>query len=88
MTCINKTSSPVLIFNLPKTAVTNIPLNFYSTNSLLTPNTTFSKGNFKLVSVLKIEDAFAIYIPAFTPLPETSAKVKKYSSGVDLTTSK
>ena len=42
----------------------------------------------KLVKVLKIEDAFAIYIPALTPLPDTSAKVKKYSSGVDLTTSK
>ena len=76
------------MFNFPNTAVTNIPLNFASTNSLFTPNTTFSRGNFKFVNVLKIEDAFAIYIPAFTPLPDTSAKVKKYSSGVDLTTSK
>jgi hypothetical protein len=29
-----------------------------------------------------------MYIPALTPFPDTSAKVKKYSSGVDLTTSK
>ena len=83
-----KTNSPVLIFSFPKTAVTNIPLNLASTSSLFTPNTTFSIGNFKLVSVLKIEDAFAIYIPALIPFPETSANVKKYSSGVDLTTSK
>ena len=65
-----------------------MPLNLASTSSLFTPNTTFSNGNFKFVNVLNIEDALAIYIPALTPFPDTSAKVKKYSSGVDLTTSK
>ena len=68
--------SPVFGLNFPNTAVTNIPLNFASIISLLTPNTTLSSGNFRFESVLKIEEAFAMYIPALTPFPDTSANVK------------
>ena len=82
-----KVTSAVSVLNLPNTAVTNIPLNFASTNSLLTPKTTFSRGYDKFESVLNIEDALAIYIPALIPFPDTSAKVKKYSFLVTLTTS-
>ena len=61
---------------LPNTAVTNIPLNFASTISLFARYTTFSNGNDKLERVLNVEEALAIYIPALTPFPDTSAKVK------------
>ena len=85
---LTKVTSLVSILNLPNTAVTNIPLNFASTSSLFTPKTIFSSGYDKFESVLNIEDALAIYIPALMPFPDTSANVKKYSFLFTLTTSK
>ena len=49
---------------------------------------TFLNCIFDMVMVLKYDEAFAMYIPALIPFPDTSANVKKYSSGVALTTSK
>ena len=69
-------TSPVSVLNFPKTAVTNSPLNLASTNSLFTKKTTFSSGIYNLDNALNVDDAFAIYIPALTPFPDTSAKEK------------
>ena len=85
---LTKLTSPVSKLNFPNTAVTNIPLNLASTSSLFTPNTTFSSGYDKLDRVLNVDEALAIYIPAFIPFPDTSANVKKYSFLLVFTTSK